>query len=72
MMSTAADLLSRLKMQYIEMPALSLTARQAARLLQFDPDVIQFLLSRLVTERFLVKSSDGQFFRPGVARHAGQ
>ena len=72
MMSIAAELLTRIKVQYIEMPTLSLTARQAGRLLQLDPDVIQFLLSRLVNERFLAKSSDGQFFRPDVVGHGGR
>lgn len=52
------DLLHRVKSEFVEMPGMSLTERQAARLLGLPHDEAAGLLNRLVDARFLVRRHD--------------
>ena len=56
-------LLCRIHGEFEEMPGLSLTPRQAARLFGLPPDIVARILERLVEARVLHKRSDGQFAR---------
>lgn len=51
-------LLHRVKSEFVEMPGLSLTETQAARLWQLPRDEAARLLHRLVDARFLVRDRD--------------
>ena len=53
MTTDANDLLNRAKQEYVEMPGLVLTIRQASRLWNLDTAVCQALLSALVLEEFV-------------------
>ena len=65
-MTTAAnDLLNRAKQEYVEMPGLVLTTRQASRLWNLDTAVCQALLSTLVLEEFLSQTPGGGYLRRG-------
>jgi hypothetical protein len=63
-MLTAAQLLNRAKQEYLEMPGLVLTTRQASRLWSLDPGVSEALLSALVREGFLARTEGGSYLRP--------
>src|SRR5262245_44216935 len=56
-------LLERIRMEYIEMPDLRLTERQARRLWNLDAAVCETLLAALVGEGFLARTADGMFLR---------
>src|SRR5687768_8882795 len=58
-MVTSAQLLRRVKAEYIEMPGLRLTVAQAGRLWGLDPPACVDVLDRLITERFLQRRPDG-------------
>jgi hypothetical protein len=60
---TRAQLLRRIKAEYLEMPGLRLTAAQAGRLWGVDPPACLDLLERLITERFLQRRPDGTYTR---------
>jgi hypothetical protein len=60
---TSAQLLRRIKAEYIEMPGLRLTAAQARRLWGLDGQACLDLLERLITERFLQRRPDGTYAR---------
>jgi hypothetical protein len=60
---TSAQLLRRIKAEYIEMPGLRLTAAQAGRLWGLDGPACLDLLERLITERFLQRRPDGTYSR---------
>jgi hypothetical protein len=60
---TSAQLLRRIKAEYIEMPGLRLTAAQAGRLWGLDGPACRDLLERLITERFLQRRPDGTYAR---------
>jgi hypothetical protein len=62
----ANNLLNRAKQEYIEMPGLVLTTRQASRLWNLDASVCQTLLSTLVREEFLSQTHDGAYLRRGT------
>ena len=47
------DALQRIRGEYLEMPGLTLTIAQAARLWGLDSDLCRDLLDRLVTDGFL-------------------
>jgi hypothetical protein len=51
-------LLHRVKSEFVEMPGLSLTEAQAARMWQLPQDEAARLLHRLVDARFLVRERD--------------
>ena len=55
------DLIDRIRMEYLEMPGLALTRLQARRLWNFDPLLCEAILAALVSERFLLQSTDGTF-----------
>jgi hypothetical protein len=58
-----AQLLRRIKAEYIEMPGLRLTVAQAGRLWGLDAPACHDLLERLITERFLQLRPDGTYAR---------
>ena len=60
---THAQLLGRIKAEYLEMPGLRLTVAQAGRLWGLDPPACLDLLERLSTERFLQRRPDGTYAR---------
>ena len=53
--------LRRIQAEYLEMPGLRLTSRQAQRLWNLDALVCESLLAALVDVRFLVQTDDGVF-----------
>ncbi|MPY88160.1 MAG: hypothetical protein GEU99_09575 [Luteitalea sp.] len=55
------ELLVRMKNEFLEMPGLKLTCRQAQRLFGLDPDTCTQLLGRLVEGRFLLQRPDGTY-----------
>jgi len=68
MLTVANELLIRAKQEYLEMPGLVLTSRQASRLWNLDAVVCQALLSALVDEAFLSETQDGAYLRRGAGR----
>ena len=60
---TRAQLLRRIKAEYIEMPGLRLTVAQAGRLWGLDPPACLDLLERLISECFLQRRPDGTYAR---------
>ena len=62
-MLTTADLLNRAKQEYLEMPGLVLTSRQASRLWNLDLGMCDALLSTLVREAFLSQTGGGAYRR---------
>jgi hypothetical protein len=63
MVAGRGDLLERIRMEYIEMPDLCLTLWQARRLWNLEPKLCDALLSVLVDEGFLVRTTEGLFLR---------
>lgn len=59
----AEDPLVRIRAEYLEMPGLSLTEKQACRLWGLDPRACAGLLEELVAEQFLRRTRDGAFVR---------
>ena len=59
----ANDLLNRAKQEYVEMPGLVLTIRQASRLWNLDMALCEALLSTLVHEEFLSQTHGGGYLR---------
>ena len=55
--------LRRIRGEYLEMPGLRLTRRQAQRLWGLDEQTCLKLLERLVDLKFLVLSADGNYMR---------
>jgi hypothetical protein len=66
------ELLTLIRMEYLEMPDLRLTLRQARRLWNLEPAVCDELLARLVSEGFLARTHDGSFLKrtDGPSLHA--
>jgi hypothetical protein len=58
-------MLRRIQGEFLEMPGLQLTCRQAQRLWNLDALVCESLLAALVDVRFLVQTSDGLFTHSG-------
>lgn len=56
------DLAQRARAEFREMPGMSLTTAQAARLWQLSPDTAEVLLAELVQAGFLVRR-EGQRYR---------
>jgi hypothetical protein len=56
-------LLHRVRMEYLEMPGLSLTCKQASRLWNLETSLCERILSELVAERFLAQAATGTFLR---------
>jgi hypothetical protein len=57
------DALDRIRGEFLEMPGLRLTDRQAQRLLGLDAELCATLIAELLQERFLVRTRDGSFMR---------
>jgi hypothetical protein len=57
------QLLQRVRMEYVEMPGLSLTVKQASRLWNLDITLCDRLLRELVREQFLAQAPAGAFLR---------
>jgi hypothetical protein len=67
MLTANQELLQRIRMEYVEMPDLRLTFRQARRLWNLEAAVCDELLGALVHEGFLAQANDGAFLRRGDA-----
>lgn len=61
------DILRRVRGEYLEMPGLRLTPRQAQRLWTMDSATCESLLKSLVDSDFLARTRDGAFVlsKPG-------
>ena len=60
--------MQRVRAEYVEMPGLNLTTRQAARLFGVTLGQAEQLLSQMVRERFLERDAEGLYRRRGC-RH---
>jgi hypothetical protein len=61
MVFVSPDVVERVRMEYLEMPGLALTSRQARRLFNLDAGVCEDVLAQLVREQFLSRSISGVF-----------
>ena len=61
------DPLDRVRGEYLEMPGLSLTERQAQRLWGLDHDTCKALLEALLETGFLRRTHQGGYVRADVA-----
>ncbi|NOT45896.1 MAG: hypothetical protein HOP14_14950 [Acidobacteria bacterium] len=59
--------LQRILGEFRELPGLTLTCEQAARLWHLDVTRARDLLSQLVDRRFLTRNPRGCYYRPGTA-----
>jgi hypothetical protein len=57
------QLIALIRMEYLEMPDLKLTLRQAARLWDTAPEPCEAALDVLVLTGFLARTKDGAFLR---------
>ena len=57
------EVLRRVQGEFLEMPGLRLTRRQARRLWGFDEAFCDAVIDALVNARFLFRTSDGAFMR---------
>jgi hypothetical protein len=64
------EALQRVQGEYIEMPGLRLTTRQAQRLWGLDQAACDTLFGALVDAKFLFRTRDGAFVRSDQARIA--
>jgi Fic family protein len=63
---TTALMMWRVRGEFLEMPGLRLTSEQAARLWHVDAATCTAVLSRLVTDRFLIRTRSGAYVRADV------
>ena len=63
MEDTADTLVRRIRDEFVEMPGLSLTESQAARLWHMPSDETQSVLRVLVDAHFLTRNSSGRYCR---------
>jgi hypothetical protein len=61
------DALALIRMEYLEMPDLSLTQRQAARLWNLSSELCELSLRTLVQNGFLARTPTGTFVRRSAA-----
>lgn len=66
--ASTSSLVQRIRGEYLEMPGLTLTVRQAARLWGLEVPQSQRLLSALVDSQFLVADARGAYRRRGCPR----
>jgi DNA-binding IclR family transcriptional regulator len=59
-------IVQRVRGEYLEMPGLSLTERQAQRLWHLEPEACHVLLKALVESGFLRQTSRGGYVRAKV------
>jgi hypothetical protein len=57
------DLIERVRAEYLEMPGLSLTSEQLARLCGIDRTMCDLVLEALIDRKFLALRSDGRYAR---------
>jgi hypothetical protein len=57
------NLMTRIRMEFVEMPGMRLTRPQARRLWNLEQAACDELLDALVEEGFLKQTSDGAFLR---------
>lgn len=57
------DMLDRIRGEFLEMPGLRLTDRQAQRLLGLDAEQCATLIAELMEARFLFRTRDGSLMR---------
>ena len=62
------EALLRIRTEYVEMPDLKLTGRQAQRLWNLSQDVCEAALAVLVSEGFLAQVSTGAYVRRSLLR----
>jgi hypothetical protein len=62
-----ATALSRVQMDYLEMPGLILTLEQGRRLWALPVDICQAALDTLAATGFLVRTGDGKYVRGSCA-----
>jgi len=60
--------IDRIRMEYLEMPDLRLSAPQVRRMWTLDTELCDELLATLVREGFLRRAADGTFLRSGDGR----
>ena len=53
--------LTRIRREYVEMPDLRLTGRQASRLWNLDQAACQAILNALIQDHFLSQTADGSY-----------
>lgn len=63
---TVSALLLRVQNEYREMPGLKLTEAQARRLWNLDSDTCSFVLTTLLEQRFLKRTTKGSYVRGTV------
>ena len=61
--ASLADWITVIRSEYLEMPGLHLTSRQAQRLWNLDPVTCEALLAALVDTRFLRRTPAGVYAR---------
>ena len=57
------DALQLLRAEYLDIPRLSLTPAEVARIVEVDPPTARLLLGALEDSRFLERTRDGRFVR---------
>ena len=62
--STGARAVARVSAEFMEMPGLRLSCRQAQRLFGLDERVCRSVLDQLVRSAFLVRHADDTYGRP--------
>ena len=67
-LATTASLLNRARAEYLEMPGLSLTVAQAARLLGIDAHQSERVLAQLVDTGLLRRNDKGAYLRTPCPR----
>ena len=60
---STAELIRRVRAEFLEMPGLRLTSDQARRLWGLDARTCQWLLCALVDTHFLKRTADGRYRR---------
>ena len=60
------EALTRIQMEYVEMPGLKLTPLQIGRLCGLPQEICEGALALLLRNGFLRQSRDGAFLRPGA------
>jgi len=67
---TWQNALTRIQVEYVEMPDLKLTLRQIRRLCDLPQDLCEMALAALVRTGFLWQTRDGAFLRRDLERRA--
>ena len=62
-MTTAQDILARVRAEYLEMPGMTLTTQQVQRLCGIDPRCARWCWMRMVDAKFLCVKQGGRYAR---------